>query len=99
MPASVLATLGGGLLLLACTDQLDTAKLEDEITDGYEEQLGIALEEISCPDRDIEEGDEFECEGTDADGDEITFTVTQEDDEGNVVWAVSEVNGESVLEE
>jgi hypothetical protein len=84
------AALVAGLLVLpACTATLDTAKLEEQIAQGIEEQTGATGVTVDCPD-DIEAkaGDEFECQATSDDGTDATVKVTQNDDQGNVTWAV-----------
>ncbi|HEX6843993.1 MAG TPA: DUF4333 domain-containing protein [Actinomycetota bacterium] len=84
-------TLLAGLLLLlvvlaapACTRQLDTAGLEQQIADLLEQRGGPSVNEIDCPDDvTVEAGSQFECT---ASGDQATWTieVTQTDDEGHV---------------
>jgi uncharacterized protein DUF4333 len=82
------AALFAGLLVLpACTATLDTQKLEDQIAQGLDEQLGTTGTTVDCPD-DIEAkaGDEFECTATGSDGTTAKIQVTQNDDQGNVSW-------------
>ena len=56
---------------------------------GIQEQTGATGVTVDCPD-DIEAkaGDEFECQATSDDGTNATVKVTQNDDQGNVTWAV-----------
>ncbi len=84
------AALVAGLLVMpACTAKLDTTKLEEQIAQGIQEQTGATGVTVDCPD-DIEAkaGDEFECQATSDDGTNATVKVTQNDDQGNVTWAV-----------
>lgn len=69
------------------SNELDTEKAEREIATGIEEQLGIEIESVDCPDSvEIEEGDTFSCTVVATDGSEGRVEVVQEDDEGNVSW-------------
>lgn len=66
---------------------LDTGKIEAEVTAGIEEQTGIAVRSVECPDDvDAEAGNTFTCTVTAEDGSTATVEVTQQDDEGNVRW-------------
>ena len=88
----VVLALAGALSVLAigCGEEtLDTDDLQTTISDGLEEQAGVAPESVSCPDDiTVEEGSEFECTGTAPNGDEFTIQVTQTDDEGNIEFEV-----------
>lgn len=77
--ASCSLSIGGGL---------DMADVEDQIAEGIQEQLGIAVT-VDCPDGvDQEQGNDFTCTAVDDEGDEATVSVTQIDDEGNLEWDV-----------
>jgi hypothetical protein len=68
---------------------LDMDKLEDSIFEGIEEQTGVELESVDCPDEmDQEEGLNFECKATATDGESVQVRVVQTDDEGNVDWEI-----------
>jgi hypothetical protein len=93
------ASRGAGLLLLvvllgACQvsvsdDTLDADKLELEVGRGIEEQTGIQVESVDCPDDvQIQAGDTFTCTVTAEDGSTAPVDVTQQDDEGNVTWEI-----------
>jgi hypothetical protein len=75
---------------------IDGALLEADIEDEYFAQLALVID-VSCPiDRPLVSGDVFECDGIDEDLDLITFEVTQLDANGNVVYEVVAINGESL---
>ena len=60
--------------------QLDTDKAEDSIRTMLK---GVPVDSVTCPDRDLKEGDVFECTA-EVDGQAARIEVTQKDDEGNV---------------
>jgi hypothetical protein len=65
---------------------LDIQKPEDEMANGIQEQTDIAVT-VSCPeDVEMKVGNDFTCTATDAEGNQATVAVTQEDDEGNIEW-------------
>ena len=65
---------------------LDTEKLEREITKGIKDQLNIDAT-VSCPrEVKIAKGESFQCVATDADGETAPVVVNQKDDSGNVSW-------------
>jgi uncharacterized protein DUF4333 len=81
------------LVLVACdgtltvTRFLDIDRLETTLTEGLEEQTGVVIESVECPDEVVMEvGNEFECTATDDQGNTGTIVVTQDDDEGNITW-------------
>ena len=77
------------VLLAGCTQVLDTGKIEEEIESGIEEQTDTSVESVDCPgERELQEGDTFECTATAPDGSSATVEVTQDDDEGNITWEV-----------
>jgi hypothetical protein len=84
----ILATSG----LSACSFSvggLDMNKLKEAITTGVEAQTGVEITSIDCPpNRDVEEGDTFDCTATIEDGNSLTIKVTQTDDQGNINWEV-----------
>ncbi|MGY1688693.1 DUF4333 domain-containing protein [Geodermatophilus sp. SYSU D01105] len=81
----------GGLFLFG-PRTLDTAEVERQIAALTEEQVGVAASDVSCPE-DVEAaaGGTFPCTGT-LDGQEVSFTVEQTDDEGNV-----QISGDDTL--
>ncbi|MEX5717467.1 DUF4333 domain-containing protein [Geodermatophilus maliterrae] len=80
----VLAGLGVGALFLFGSQQLDTAEAERQIVSITEEQTGVTVTDVSCPD-DVElaAGTVTTCTAQ-VEGQEVTYTVEQTDDEGNV---------------
>jgi hypothetical protein len=84
--AAVLAIVGLGVaaLFLFGTKLLDTAEAEREIARITEAQAGLAPSDVTCPDDvPLQAGTTTTCTGT-LDGQPISFTVEQTDDEGNV---------------
>jgi len=80
----VLGGLAVGALLLFGTKTLDTAEAERQIAQLTEDQAGVAPTDVSCPaDIEARSGGTFACSAS-LEGQPITFTVTQTDDEGNV---------------
>ncbi len=88
----VLAALGVGAFLLLGSRVLDTAEAEREIAALTDEQFGVASTDVRCPD-DVElaAGTVTTCTAQ-LQGQGLTFTVEQTDDEGNV-----QITSEQVL--
>lgn len=61
-------------------DKLDTDKAEDSIRSMFG---STPVESVTCPDRDVKQGDVFECTAR-VDGQTVRVKVTQDDDQGNV---------------
>jgi hypothetical protein len=86
----VLAGLAVGTVLLFGTKILDSAEAERLISQATQDQAGIAPTDVSCPsDIEADAGATFNCSAS-LEGQPISFTVTQTDDDGNV--AVASVN-------
>lgn len=80
------------VVALACSATLDTDSLAQQILTGIEDQAGVDITSVECPDDvPVEAGATFECSVTAADGTSGTVTVTQSDDQGNVTWEVTDV--------
>ena len=81
----VLAPVVALVILAACSvsNQLDTSQGESEIKTFLEDKLGIQAA-VSCPDRELKQGDVFECTAELGDGQSLRMQLTQDDDEGNV---------------
>ena len=86
--------LGVGGLLLFGEATLDTTEIAERITVESEQQTGVGATDVDCPD-DVPAaaGDTFACTAQ-LDGQPVTFTVRQDDDEGNVRF---ELDDEIVL--
>lgn len=79
--------------LAACTSMLNMDEAKTAITAGIAEQTGLTVE-VTCPDeREIKAGDVFECTATPALGGQLTVQVTQDDDQGNITWSVTQTTG------
>ena len=86
LAAAVLLTTGACEFTVG-SDDLNIPALEAEITRGIEDQTGIQVQSVDCPDTvPIEEGNTFTCTVTADDGTTGEVEVVQEDDEGNVTW-------------
>jgi hypothetical protein len=86
--------VGVGLLLALATPTLETSQIETRISSATAQAAGTAPTAVSCPDSiDVAPGTTFTCTAT-VDGQNLPFTVTQKDDQGNVDfqstgWAVA----------
>jgi Domain of unknown function (DUF4333) len=85
--AAALVVIGGlavGALLLFGRTTIDTAEVERQIAGLTEEQVGVAAQDVRCPE-DVEAvaGESFTCTAT-LEDQPVSFTVEQTDDEGNV---------------
>lgn len=82
--ASLVALSATALLSAGCTQELDTAKGEQEIREYVESNYEqVQVQDAECPERPAKKGDVFECTAR-FDGQVLRFKVTQEDDEGRV---------------
>jgi hypothetical protein len=80
----LLGGLAVGAVLLFGTKTLDSAKAEHLISQATEDQSGVRPTDVSCPsDIEAEAGATFSCSAS-LEGQPISFTVTQSDDDGNV---------------
>ena len=80
----VLAGLGVGALFLFGSRQLDTAEAERQIVSITEEQTGVTVTDVSCPvDVELAAGTVTTCTAA-VEGQQVTYTVEQTDDEGTV---------------
>ena len=80
----VLGGLAVGAVLLFGTKILDSTEAEQLISQATEDQAGVAPTDVSCPsDIEAEAGATFSCTAS-LEGQPISFTVTQTDDDGNV---------------
>ncbi|WP_369138415.1 DUF4333 domain-containing protein [Modestobacter versicolor] len=78
------AGLGTGALLLFGTATLDTDELTDRIAEATQQQSGVAPTALECPaDVEVAAGATFGCTA-ELEGQPVSFTVEQTDDEGNV---------------
>ena len=89
------------LLLVVCAvpalagcGSLDMDKIEEEIATGIEEQTDSRGVEVDCPDGvEAKDGDEFECDVTDRNGEEAKVEVVQTSDEGDIRWRLQPADG------
>lgn len=74
------------LFAVGCGTKIDHAKVEDSIKKGLKDK-NVTLKSVSCPEgRAAKTGDSFDCTGIDEGGQHLVFTVTQNDDHGNIAW-------------
>lgn len=97
MPARTIRSLvavAGILILGSCSvsvggGKLDTAKLQNEISTEIQQQTGVTVDSVSCPEGiDAKQGTTFDCTAT-AGGDSVTVNVDVTDDDGNVHWKLA----------
>ncbi len=80
---------GAAALVLACsgTLSLDADRLEQAIQAGIQEQTGLTVSEVACPDdTPLAQDNVSQCTATTSDGQQLTVEVTQTDAAGNVNW-------------
>jgi hypothetical protein len=84
-----LASLG------ACSRNIDMADVDKSIREGIASQLGMSVASIACPEepRAAKKGDVFTCTVSPEVGGQLTVTVTQNDDQGNITWSVTKTEG------
>ncbi len=81
----VLISLAALLALVGCTKTLDLESAEESFATRIEDETGVSLASVTCPEDVVaEQGSTFECRATADDGTEIDLTVRQTDGEGNV---------------
>jgi len=92
---SCFGVLGLALVLAGCGGKLDMDKINKSIADGLSSQLGLADVAVTCPAeaRPLKSGDTFDCEGKPKEGGKLTIKVTQKDDQGNIAWELSNMEG------
>ena len=82
--AVVLGGLGVGAFLLLGPKSLVTDEVEAEIGRITQEQVAVTATGVICPDHiPVAVGSAVTCTGT-VDGQTVTYTVTQDDDQGNL---------------
>jgi hypothetical protein len=80
----VIGGLVVGAIFLFGSKTIDQADAQREVGQLGEQLLGVAPEDVSCPANvEVKSGGTFECSGK-VDGQDVKFTVTQTDDNGNV---------------
>ena len=82
-----LVLIGGlvvGAIFLFGSKTLDQSDAQKQVTSTAEGLIGVAPENVECPaDIEVKTGGTFTCTGT-VDGQDVSFTVTQKDEDGNV---------------
>jgi len=73
-----------GAIVLFGSKTLDKVDAEQQVSAVSEQLIGAPAEGVSCPaDVEVKQGSTFACTAT-LEGQDISFTVTQKDDRGNV---------------
>ena len=84
----------GVLFLASCGNALNAEKIEETILSGLTQQGGSNVKSVICPTNVTPKaGGEFECVGVLDSGNGFAIVVTQQDDQGNVLWKVPSVKG------
>ncbi|WP_138757794.1 DUF4333 domain-containing protein [Modestobacter altitudinis] len=69
--------------------RLDPEAVQRDVAAQYEQREGVALE-LSCDQTmTVEDGRTYECDGTTADGDPVTITLTLSGTDGDYTWSDS----------
>jgi hypothetical protein len=94
--AIALALVAVVALAGACSKTLDNSGLQSQLQTELETQTGEGGWTVACPDDiKVETGGVFECQATNESvGADLTLTITQNDDQGNVNWEVTSDNSE-----
>lgn len=75
------------IVLGGCSNYIDGEKVESAISTGLQKQTGLEIKTVTCPEKEpIETDATFQCDVTVSDGQTFKADVTQQDDEGNIVW-------------
>ena len=74
---------------------LDMSVIRKAIRDGLASQIHIENVAVSCPQetRALKQGDTFDCDANPPEGGHLVVTVTQTDDQGNIDWKLTEIEG------
>ena len=71
------------LLLVGCTQTLDSADLESKLKDQLSKNSGATFESVSCPDDiKVAKGKKFSCTAKVSGQDDVRVEVTLTDDKG-----------------
>jgi hypothetical protein len=92
---SCFGVLGLALTLTGCGGHLDMSVINKSITDGLASQMGVTDATVTCPTetRPLKAGDTFDCEAKPKEGGKLTLKVTQKDDQGNIGWELTKLDG------
>lgn len=91
-PSSAQASAAGALLdsILENARVLDTTKLESQIGAELTTRIGDTIV-VDCPkDQPVEKGYTFECVASDTSGTKRIVVITEDDDQGNVTWELTD---------
>jgi uncharacterized protein DUF4333 len=70
---------------------LDSEGLERQLETQLEQELGTGALTVTCPaDVKVAAKAAFECTASDGEGTDLTITVTQTNNEGDVTWKVTD---------
>jgi uncharacterized protein DUF4333 len=90
--AAVCAVAALPLLATGCRPTLlDSEGLERQLETQLEQELGTGALTVTCPtDVEVAAKAAFECTASDGEGIDLTISVTQTNDEGDVTWKVTD---------
>jgi hypothetical protein len=74
----------------SAVETLDTDGLEQELKHEIESQTDTKVRMVDCPTVELEAGASFDCVAEDRSDTTYTIVVTQTDDQGNLVWEVTD---------
>jgi len=74
---------------------LDMSVIRKAIRDGLASQIHLENVAVVCPPetRALKEGDTFDCDGKPQEGGHLVVNVTQKDDQGNIDWNLTKIEG------
>ncbi len=74
---------------------LDMSVVRKAIRDGLASQLHLENVAVTCPSgtRVLKEGDTFDCDGKPPEGGHLVVNVIQKDDQGNIDWNLTKLEG------
>jgi hypothetical protein len=74
----------------SAVEMLDTDGLEQDLKQQIESQTDTTVRTVDCPTVELEAGASFDCVAEDRSDATYTIVVTQTDDQGNLVWEVTD---------
>jgi hypothetical protein len=82
--------LASAVAVSGCSKTLKMDTVKTSIASGLASKLGLDFDAVNCPEtREIKTGDTFACTATVKGGGDLPVSVTQKDDQGNIVWKLT----------
>ena len=84
-PFAWLSAVCAALIVIGCGMRtIDAGDLEDELKPSIEEEWGLKVKSVKCPDgRELRKGDTFDCTVVSTAGEKAVLKVTQTDAQGH----------------